>query len=127
VVVARRLCDLANGGQILCSALVADLLTRGRGFRFQACGKLSLDGIGAPIDAFEVLYDDGHSLGASSRLSRREEPSPPRGSRDPNRTRTIELDHPPSLPAWNARAALLGSWVTIFVGCLLWIKRRAVC
>ncbi|MEX1253735.1 MAG: AAA family ATPase [Dehalococcoidia bacterium] len=57
VVVARRLCDLAEGGQILCSALVAGLLFGRQAFRFQDRGPLDLKGIAEPVPASEVLYD----------------------------------------------------------------------
>ena len=40
VVIARRLCDKARAGQILCSMTVAGLLAGNSSFRFQALGKL---------------------------------------------------------------------------------------
>jgi class 3 adenylate cyclase/tetratricopeptide (TPR) repeat protein len=57
VVVARRLCDLAEGGQILCSSLVAGLLHGRQAFRFDDRGVLDLKGISEPVPACEVLYD----------------------------------------------------------------------
>jgi class 3 adenylate cyclase/trans-aconitate methyltransferase len=56
VVVARRLCDRAKGGQILCGALVAGFLTGRQAFRFRNLGPLRLKGITEPITASEVLY-----------------------------------------------------------------------
>lgn len=57
VVVARRLCDRAEAGQILCSSLVAGLLSGRQAFRFRDCGRLELKGIAEPVAACEVLYE----------------------------------------------------------------------
>jgi len=38
VIIARRLCDQAQGGQILCSALVTGLLAGRQAFTFRDCG-----------------------------------------------------------------------------------------
>jgi class 3 adenylate cyclase/tetratricopeptide (TPR) repeat protein len=57
VVVARRLCDRASAGQILCSRLVAELLGGRRAFRFGEVGALELKGLAAPVTAYEVHYD----------------------------------------------------------------------
>jgi class 3 adenylate cyclase/tetratricopeptide (TPR) repeat protein len=57
VVVARRLCDRAEAGQILCSSLVAGLLSGRQAFTFRNCGQLELKGIAEPVEACEVLYD----------------------------------------------------------------------
>jgi class 3 adenylate cyclase/cyclopropane fatty-acyl-phospholipid synthase-like methyltransferase len=57
VVVAKRLCDLAEGGQILCSALVAGLLSGRQNFEFSDRGLLELKGVAEPVSAFEVVYD----------------------------------------------------------------------
>jgi len=56
VVIARRLCDYAQGGQILCSALVTGLLAGRQAFSFRECGALALKGVAAPVAASEVLY-----------------------------------------------------------------------
>ena len=56
VVVARRLCDRAEGGQVLCSAAVAHLLAGRQVFAFRELGNLELKGITAPVAACEVLY-----------------------------------------------------------------------
>lgn len=58
VVVAKRLCDLARGGQILVSALVAGLVDPRRQFALRDLGPLALRGIDNPIDAREVLWAD---------------------------------------------------------------------
>ncbi len=57
VVVARRLCDRAAAGQILCSGLVVELLGGRRAFRFGDVGALELKGFAAPVAAYEVHYD----------------------------------------------------------------------
>src|SRR5262245_49375971 len=57
VVVARRLCDRAAAGQILCSGLVVELLGGRRAFRFRAVGALELKGVAAPVAAYEVEYE----------------------------------------------------------------------
>jgi len=61
VVVARRLCDAARPGQILCSYLVTGLLAGRRAFRFQDLGRLTLKGIAQPVRVSEVLYGDDMS------------------------------------------------------------------
>jgi len=57
VIVARRLCDRAKPGQILCSRLVADLLASRQVFSFRDIGDLELKGLGAPLKTCEVLYE----------------------------------------------------------------------
>src|SRR4029453_19106586 len=57
VVVARRLCDRAAAGEILCSSLVVELLNGRRAFRFGEVGSLTLKGLVAPVAAYEVHYD----------------------------------------------------------------------
>src|SRR5262245_63783913 len=57
VVVARRLCDRAAAGQILCSGLVVELLGGRRAFRFGEVGRLELKGVAAPVAAYEVEYE----------------------------------------------------------------------
>ncbi len=57
VVIARRLCSRAGGGQILCSSLVAGLLAGRQAFKFRDCGQLELRGIADPVAACQVLYE----------------------------------------------------------------------
>lgn len=57
VVVARRLCDRAAPGQILCSALVEGLLAGRQAFAFADAGALALKGIATPVAAREVIYE----------------------------------------------------------------------
>ncbi|HEY8172259.1 MAG TPA: AAA family ATPase [Dehalococcoidia bacterium] len=56
VVIAKRLCDRANAGQIICSALVAGLLSSRQAFAFDELGALELKGIASPVAACEVVY-----------------------------------------------------------------------
>jgi class 3 adenylate cyclase len=56
VVVAKRLCDQADGGQILASELVR-LLIGGRGdFTFRSVGELALKGLTQPVAACEIAW-----------------------------------------------------------------------
>jgi class 3 adenylate cyclase len=56
VVIARRLCDHAHGGQILCAETVSRLLS-GHAFVFNDLGSLQLKGLTDPVPACEVLYE----------------------------------------------------------------------
>jgi class 3 adenylate cyclase len=57
VVVARRLCDRAGPGQILCGAVIESLLAGRQAFSFRDLGALELKGIAAPLEAREVAYE----------------------------------------------------------------------
>ena len=57
VVTARRLCDRASSGQILCSRLIAELLASRRTFAFRDLGNFQLKGLSAPVGICEVLYE----------------------------------------------------------------------
>ena len=59
VVVARRLCDAADAGQIYCSDIVMLLLRGQKGFEFVEVGELDLKGIPHPVRTYEVQYDVG--------------------------------------------------------------------
>jgi len=54
VVVAKRLCDRADPGQILASELVASLVGSRGGFRFQSVGRLGLKGLAEPVPAVSI-------------------------------------------------------------------------
>jgi class 3 adenylate cyclase len=56
VVTARRLCDRAEAGQILCSRMIAELLAARQTFSFHDLGELSLKGLAAPVGICEVVY-----------------------------------------------------------------------
>ncbi|HKN01146.1 MAG TPA: AAA family ATPase [Candidatus Binataceae bacterium] len=57
VVTARRLCDRASSGQILCSRLIAELLASRQTFGFRDLGKLELKGLAEPVGVCEVVFD----------------------------------------------------------------------
>jgi class 3 adenylate cyclase/tetratricopeptide (TPR) repeat protein len=57
VVVARRLCDQAQPGQILCSAVIESLLAGRQAFSFHDLAPLELKGISTPVEAREVAYE----------------------------------------------------------------------
>jgi tetratricopeptide (TPR) repeat protein len=55
-VLARRLCDRATAGQILCGSVVVELLRGRQGFEFAPVGALDLKGFPEPVAAYEVRY-----------------------------------------------------------------------
>ncbi|MGH8972898.1 MAG: BTAD domain-containing putative transcriptional regulator [Acidimicrobiia bacterium] len=56
VVVAKRLCDRAEGGQVLASVLISDLIgSRRDEFAFRHLGPLPLKGLAVPVAACEVV------------------------------------------------------------------------
>jgi DNA-binding SARP family transcriptional activator len=56
VVVAKRLCDRAEGGQILAGELVASLVGSRGDFRFRPLGPLVLKGLSVPVPAVDVAW-----------------------------------------------------------------------
>ncbi len=68
VVVARRLCDRAEVGQILCADVVAGLLMGRPDFGFSELGKLELKGVPQAVSAFAVHYETGGAEFVPSRL-----------------------------------------------------------
>ncbi len=61
VVVARRLCDRADAGQILCSGAVSHVLAGRNAFSFNDLGPLALKGISDPVAACEAVYERGEA------------------------------------------------------------------
>jgi len=61
VVTARRLCDRAGPGQILCSSLVEGLLAGRQAFAFRDLGDLELKGITSAVATREVIYETDQS------------------------------------------------------------------
>jgi class 3 adenylate cyclase/tetratricopeptide (TPR) repeat protein len=57
VVVARRLCDRAATGQILCSQAVSLLLAGRAAFAFRELGAVELKGIAEKVGVYEVVYE----------------------------------------------------------------------
>lgn len=73
VVVAKRLCDRADGGQILTTELLAGLVGSRGGFRFLPRGRLILKGLSEPVAAVEVGWrpPEGAGSGVSPEPLRR--------------------------------------------------------
>jgi class 3 adenylate cyclase/tetratricopeptide (TPR) repeat protein len=65
VVVAKRLCDSASGGQILASELVRALIGSRGGYDFRKSGSLELRGLSDPVPAYEIAWEPA----AGERLS----------------------------------------------------------
>ncbi|MGH8974640.1 MAG: BTAD domain-containing putative transcriptional regulator, partial [Acidimicrobiia bacterium] len=63
VVVAKRLCDGAEGGQILVSGLLRDLVGRRGGYSFRDLGGLSLKGLAEPVATYEVVWSTAADAG----------------------------------------------------------------
>jgi tetratricopeptide (TPR) repeat protein len=59
VVFARRLCDKATAGQILCSGVVVELLRGRQAFQFAPVGVLELKGFPDPLPGYAVEYEPG--------------------------------------------------------------------
>ena len=57
VVVARRLCDHAQGGQVLASELVRGLAGSRGGYNFRDLDPISLKGFAEPVAACEVVWE----------------------------------------------------------------------
>jgi class 3 adenylate cyclase len=57
VVVAKRLCDRADGGQILASELLRALVGSRGGFGFRSCGPIALKGLSEPLPACEIVWE----------------------------------------------------------------------
>ena len=55
--VAKRLCDKADGGQILASELVRALVGSRGSFDFRSCGPIALKGISEPLAACEIAWE----------------------------------------------------------------------
>jgi class 3 adenylate cyclase len=127
VVVARRLCDRAESGEILCSALFADLLGRGRTLRFAPRGKLIIDGVPAGVDACEVLYQDRRARNASESAATRKSRAPAATLRNGHGTRRLADEPSPRVSArarGGTRSERLSERVSAW---LRWIKIRSLC
>ena len=57
VVVAKRLCDQADGGQILASELLWALVGSRGSFGFRSCGPIALKGLSEPLPACEIVWE----------------------------------------------------------------------
>ena len=98
VVVARRLCDRATGGQILTSELVAELVGSRGGFRFRRLGPMTLKGMAQPVAAVAVEWQPAdqpiepgpRAPGIPARPHRRKAPRP-RGPQLVGRRHELEI------------------------------------
>lgn len=86
VVVARRLCDAAEGGEILISELLAGLVGSRGGFRFRPAGSKALKGLPRPLPALVVDWRRAQPGGPGDAppppaASRPRRPARPRGPR----------------------------------------------
>lgn len=127
VVVARRLCDRAEGGQILCSALFADLLGRRKTFAFEPCGKLSIDGVAASVDAREVLYEDRRGRGGAREMARRRRRAGFPRSDERDAEGPAPNDTTPLFGAWHQGETGVASLAAGVRRLLRWIKSRSIC
>jgi class 3 adenylate cyclase/tetratricopeptide (TPR) repeat protein len=90
VVVARRLCDRAAGGQILASHLVRSLVGTRGGHHFRELGPMRLKGLPEPVSVCELLGEEGLERsapepapsGPSQALGAVERPEPSRTVQD---------------------------------------------
>src|SRR5581483_5852038 len=85
VVVAKRLCDQADGGQILASELVAALVGTRGDFRFRPAGLRKLKGLSRPTATVTVDWRDGeppaHQTPAALSRRRMDHDSTPKPAR----------------------------------------------
>lgn len=95
VVVARRLCEQAEGGQILTSDLVAGLVGSRGGFRFRPAGRLRLKGLTGTLPAVAVEWEPpgrAHALPGGPVSVARPPPSPgPLGPTMVGRARELHM------------------------------------
>jgi class 3 adenylate cyclase/tetratricopeptide (TPR) repeat protein len=68
VVVARRLCDRARAGQIVCSDLVTGALAGQPGFVFSELGPMELRGVPKPVVAYELRYEAEAAEGLATQV-----------------------------------------------------------
>ncbi|MGO9605074.1 MAG: ATP-binding protein [Candidatus Binataceae bacterium] len=67
VATARRLCDAAGSGQILCSRMISDLLASRHSFEFRDRGDLKLKDLLAPVGVCEALYEQNDPVALLNR------------------------------------------------------------
>jgi class 3 adenylate cyclase/DNA-binding NarL/FixJ family response regulator len=91
VVVAKRLCDTAEGGQILASDLVRELVGSRGGFSFRSVGRLRLKGLPEPVSAAIVEWRPEPRPPASPRRTARPEAPAVRGPRLVGRDREMSI------------------------------------
>ena len=89
VVVAKRLCDAAQGGQILTSQLMADLVGGRGAFRFRPLGPVALKGLPEPVRTVAVETADRTEERSVAREPSTERPAPPKRARRPRGPRLV--------------------------------------
>ena len=92
VVIAKRLCDTADGGQILVSELVRSLVGTRGGFVFRSAGRLRLKGLAEVVPAVTVEWrtEPRPQSRATKRVPRRR-PTTERGPRLVGRQRELSI------------------------------------
>jgi class 3 adenylate cyclase len=93
VVVAKRLCDAAQGGQILTSQLVADLVGGRGAFRFRPLGPVALKGLPEPVRTVAVERTDRAAEPAPSGPPIERPAPPPTRVRRPRGPRLVGREH----------------------------------
>jgi predicted ATPase/class 3 adenylate cyclase len=91
MVESARLCALADGGQIVVTALVRQLAGSRGGHSFSSLGALELKGISQPVQAFELVWEPILATGIPLQERLREVPSSGYVGRLPERERLTEL------------------------------------
>ncbi|KAA1420911.1 hypothetical protein F0U44_00760 [Nocardioides humilatus] len=87
VTIAKRLCDSAEGGQILVSGLVESLVGSRGGFAFHSLGTLELRGLSRPQSASEVVWRGSASQPDGAAPAPPARPTAPAGGKPPKRSR----------------------------------------
>jgi class 3 adenylate cyclase/DNA-binding CsgD family transcriptional regulator len=83
VVIAKRLCDAANGGQILAGELVAALVGTRGSHRFRTIGPMELKGLTKPVTAVEVDWSGSAPIPVTAPRSAARRPRRPAAPRGP--------------------------------------------
>lgn len=91
VVIAKRLCDTADGGQILASDLVRELVGSRGSFLFRPAGRLRLKGLPEPVSAATIEWQAEPSAPATPRRSARPEAPAVRGPRLVGRDKEMSI------------------------------------
>ena len=73
VIVARRLCDLADAGQILVSRSAVELIDEPGAHRFEPIGSLALKGLDDPVSASRLRWETATSSPQESLMGARQE------------------------------------------------------
>ncbi len=92
VVIAKRLCDKADGGQILVSELVRNLVGNRGGFVFLSAGRLRLKGLAEVVPAVTVEWrTEPRAQPPATKRAPRRRPTTERGPRLVGRQREMSL------------------------------------